>query len=149
MLKMIELHKIYVRNSMLKTLLTTITIMCITNLAHAEWIAFDTDEEYTTYIDPTRTVSKYDSLQQGETWLKLVIHTDLTKDGLSVGDYKLLKYGFKCKSSELGLLAFYSYQKSKLYDSYVFNYPKYEPAIPDTKGETILYAVCAGLYGTE
>ena len=37
----------------------------------------------------------------------------------------------------------------KLIDSYVFRSPQYEPVIPDSKGEVILYVVCTALYGEE
>lgn len=60
---------------------------------------------------------------------------------------QLLKYGVKCKTNELGLLAYYSYKKTKLIDSQIFRSPQYEPVIPDSKGENILYAVCSALYG--
>lgn len=79
----------------------------------------------------------------------MVVHTDLSKDGLSVGDHRLVKYGVKCRTNELGLLAYYAYKKTKLIDSYVFRSPQYEPVIPDSKGEDILNVVCAALYGEE
>lgn len=130
---------------MFKKLLLSLLIT-VPAIAQAEWMYWGKDDEYSTYIDPERTVKTYESLQQAEVWLKMVVHTDLSKDGLSVGDHKLLKYGVKCRTNELGFLAYYAYKKTKLIDSYVFRTPNYEPAIPDSKGENILKYVCTALY---
>ena len=118
-------------------------------MAQADWMEWNKDDEFTTYIDPDRIVKTYETVQQAEVWLKMVVHTDLSKDGLSVGDHRLVKYGVKCRTNELGFLAYYAYKKTKLIDSYVFRSPQYEPVIPDSKGEEILYVVCTALYGEE
>ncbi|HGI7032727.1 TPA: surface-adhesin E family protein [Klebsiella aerogenes] len=130
---------------MFKKLLLSL-IVSVPVVAQADWIEWSSDDEYTTYLDPARTVKTYESLEQAEVWIKMVVHTDLSKDGLSVGDHRLAKYGVKCKTNELGFLAYYSYKKTKLIDSYVFRSPQYEPVIPDSKGENILNLVCAMLY---
>lgn len=122
-------------------------IFAVPIVAQADWIKLSDGSEYTYLMDPDRIVSTSQSLKYAEAWLKLVIHTDLTKDGLSIGDYKLAKYKFKCNSSELGLVAHYSYKKSgQLVDSYKPSYAPYEPAIPDTHGEYLLEVVCSYLY---
>ena len=124
-------------------------IIAVPVVAQADWVEWNKDDEFTTYIDPKRTVKTYETLEQAEVWLKMVVHTDLSKDGLSVGDHRLVKYGVKCRTNELGFLAYYAYKKTKLIDSYVFRSPQYEPVIPDSKGEEILYVVCTALYGEE
>ncbi|WP_180107375.1 MULTISPECIES: surface-adhesin E family protein [unclassified Acinetobacter] len=133
---------------MLKKLLLSL-LVAVPVVAQADWMEWGKDDEFVTYIDPDRTVKTYETLEQAEVWLKMVVHTDLSKDGLSVGDHRLVKYGVKCRTNELGLLAYYAYKKTKLIDSYVFRSPQYEPVIPDSKGERILYVVCAALYGQE
>lgn len=122
-------------------------IIAVPVVAQADWMEWGKDDEFITYLDPDRTVKTYETLEQAEVWLKMVVHTDLSKDGLSIGDHRLLKYGVKCKTNELGLLAYYAYKKTKLIDSQIFRSPQYEPVIPDSKGENILYAVCDALYG--
>lgn len=115
--------------------------------AYAEWIEIIEDEEFTTYMDPARITKTYETLEYADFWLKMVVHTDKTKDGLSVGDHRLVKYSVKCKTNELALKAYYAYKKTKLIDQYVFNVPKYKPVIPDSKGEDFTNIVCGILYG--
>ncbi len=129
---------------LLLSLLVTVPVV-----AQAEWLEFNKSEEFITYIDPDRIVATVESLQYGEAWLKMVIHTDLTKDGLGIGDYKLVKYKFKCSSNETSLAAVYAYKKGKVIDSYIASYDKYEPVIPESNGESMAFVVCRVLYGKE
>ncbi|QOW51636.1 MULTISPECIES: surface-adhesin E family protein [unclassified Acinetobacter] len=132
---------------MFKKLLLSL-LVAVPVIAQAEWLELLTDNEYTSYIDPERTVSTSPSLQQAETWIKMVIHTDLSKDGLSVGDHKMVKFKFKCNSNEMGLAAMYFYKKTgQMIDSYVPSYVDYEAVIPESKGEMVTYVVCDSLYG--
>lgn len=131
---------------MFKKLLLSL-IVAVPVVAQAEWIRLGEDEEFTKYYEINRTVSTNDSLQYADTWLKLVVHTDLTKDGLAVGDYNLFKAQIKCKTLESALGAAYVYKKNKLIDSHVVSYPKYTPIIPGSFGEDIAEVVCAALYG--
>ncbi|WP_180108645.1 surface-adhesin E family protein [Acinetobacter sp. YH12147] len=133
---------------MFKKLLLSL-IIAIPVVAQADWMEWNKDDEFTIYLDPKRTVKTYETLEQAEVWLKMVVHTDLSKDGLSVGDHRLVKYGVKCKTNELGLLAYYAYKKTKLIDSYIPRSTQYEPVIPDSKGESILNIVCYVLYGQD
>lgn len=133
---------------MFKKLLLSL-IIAVPVVAQADWIEWEKDEEFTTYLDPKRTVKTYETLEQAEVWLKMVVHTDLSKDGLGIGDHRLIKYGVKCKTNELGLLAYYAYKKTKLIDSYIPRSTQYEPVIPDSKGESILNIVCHVLYGQD
>lgn len=133
---------------MFKKLLLSL-IIAVPVVAQADWMEWNKDDEFIIYIDPDRTVKTYETLEQAEVWLKMVVHTDLSKDGLGVGDHRLIKYGVKCKTNELGLLAYYAYKKTKLIDSYIPRSTQYEPVIPDSKGESILYAVCSALYGED
>lgn len=134
---------------MFKKILFSLTF-CLPVVAQAEWTQLSSSDEYVTYIDPVRTKATQQSLKYAETWVKMVIHTDLTKDGLSVEDYKLAKYKIKCESNEIGLAAYYEYKKSgKLNYSEVPSYITYEPAIPESRGENMAVVVCQYLYGDE
>jgi hypothetical protein len=134
---------------MFKKLLLSL-IIAIPVVAQADWIKVADGSEYTYSLDPNRIVSTSDSLKYAEAWVKMVIDNDLTKDGLSVGDYKLAKYKFKCDTTELGLVGIYLYKKSgQLFDSYKPSYVAYEPAIPDTHGERLLEVVCDYLYNNQ
>lgn len=128
-----------------KLLLSLISVVPV--VAQAEWIEMATSEEYTSYIDPKRIVATTKSLKYAETWIKMVIHTDLTKDGLSIGDYKLVKYKLKCDSREFGLAAIYDYKKTgQLNNSYIPNYIQYESVIPESRGELMSTVVCTSLF---
>lgn len=131
---------------MFKKLLLSL-IVTVPVVAQAEWMYLGKDEEFTEYLEINRTVSTNDTLQYADTWLKLVVHTDLTKDGLAVGDYNLFKAQIKCKTLESALVAAYIYKKNKVIDSQVISYPEYTPIIPGSFGEDIAKIVCAALYG--
>lgn len=112
----------------------------------AEWIEFDKDNEKTFYSDPSRWSIKSEDTKKIEVWMKNVIHTDLTKDGLSVGDYQLTKHSVSCENKEIALLAYYAYSKGKVIDSYIENYPSYTPLIPDSRGEYLANTACVMLF---
>lgn len=114
-------------------------------IAQAEWVEIDKDDEYAYFIDPTRSRVTNSSLQYAETWIKQVIHTDLSKDGLSVGDHRLVKYEFRCRTREYTNPAVYSYKKSSVVDSYTPSYTTFKSVIPDSRGEFFLDQVCNGL----
>lgn len=129
---------------LLLSLLVTVPVV-----AQAEWLELSKSEEFIYYIDPDRTVATVDSLKYGETWLKMVVHTDLTKDGLGIGDHKLVKYKVKCNSNEISYAGLYAYKKGKLIDSYIPRYDEYDPVVPESRGELIAFVVCRYLYGEE
>lgn len=119
--------------------------------SYAEWEYWGTDEEYVSYLDAKRIVSTNDALEYVDAWVKMVIHTDLKHDGLSVGDYVLVKYSLKCKSHEIALTAAYNYQQkyNKNIGSDIRKNPKYGPVVPDSRGEALFIAACNGLFGHE
>ena len=139
----------YRGESMFKKLLVGLLIT-IPMVAQADWVELTTNDEYTSYIDPERTISTSSSLKYAESWIKMVIHTDLTKDGLSVGDHKLVKYKFRCNSNELGLASIYFYkQTGQMISSYIPPYVKYESVIPESRGELMSDVVCNYLYSED
>lgn len=126
---------------MFKKLLLSV-IIAAPVIAHADWIKIDKDEEYTYYIDPERSRITNESLQYAETWIKSVIHTDLTKDGLSVGDHSMTKFNIRCTNKELALVASYRYKNGRVLNNYTPSYPTYKAAIPDSRGEFFVELVC-------
>ena len=134
---------------MFKKLLVGLLIT-IPMVAQAEWLQVDKNDEFISYIDPARTVTTNESLKYAEAWLKLVIHNDIKQDGLAVGDYRLVKYKYRCNSSEASLMAVHSYKKSGDHiDSETFKYDEFKSVIPDSMGEFYYEAVCGYLFHPE
>lgn len=50
-------------------------IIAVPVIAQADWMEWSKDDEFVTYIDPDRTVKTYETLEQAEVWLKMVVHT--------------------------------------------------------------------------
>lgn len=129
-----------------KLLLSSLLVIPI--FTHADWLYFSEDDEYTAYIDPERITSSSKSVKYADFWIKMVIHTDITKDGLSVGDHKLVKYKMKCDSNEYAVAAVYHYKKSgTVNNSEVSTYPIFRLVIPDSRAEQMAKFVCGYLYG--
>ena len=144
-----------------KLLLSSLLVIPI--FTHADWLYFSEDGEYTTYIDPERITSSSKSayftdlesitsssksVKYADFWIKMVIHTDITKDGLSVGDQKIVKYKMKCDSNEYAVAAVYHYKKSGMVNnSEVSTYPIFRLVIPDSRAEQMAKFVCGYLYG--
>ncbi len=57
---------------MFKKLLLSL-IIAVPVVAQADWVEWNKDDEFTTYIDPDRIVKTYETLQQAEVWLKMVV----------------------------------------------------------------------------
>lgn len=119
-------------------------ILCIfvPVVAQAEWIKVYKTSEYYMYLSNDHIIETNENLKYVDFWVKSIIHTDLTKDGLSVGDHTMNKWSGKCKTKEMGLVAINTYKNNKILDSHVSNYPSFEPAIPDTAGEVLLEIAC-------
>lgn len=129
---------------MLKNLILLLT--CSITLAHAEWIDVDRDDEFIVYADPNRITETNSTLHYVDSWFKYVVHTDKHKDGLSIGDHRLVKYRFKCDDSEIGLLALYDYHRTNLINAYTEKYVEFDPVIPESRGERLINIVCHYLY---
>jgi hypothetical protein len=82
---------------MFKKLLLSL-IIAVPVVAQADWVEWEKDEEFTTYLDPKRNVKTYETLEQAEVWLKMVVHTDLSKDGLGIGDHRWAVSKLKCNT---------------------------------------------------
>lgn len=108
-------------------------------VAQAEWSPIAGSNERTFYIDKNNVIDKGSTL---EFWVKSVIHTDLTKDGQSVGDYSMAKWSVNCDSEEMGVRSYANYGGSKLIFSDHTPYPNYKAIIPESIAQTISVAVC-------
>lgn len=108
----------------------------------AEWIEFDRDQEFTysTNVETWNVKDKYN--QVIEVWMKAHIHTDLTKDGLSIGDYNLYQYSIKCNERKLGIMAAAAYKNRKVLESQNVSYVKYDSILPDSRGDFLSRTVC-------
>lgn len=132
---------------MFKKLLLSLLI-AVPLVAQAEWIELDETDESLLLVNLDRTIATYPSLQYAETWVKEAIHTDKRKDGLGVGDFRMVKMSFKCNSNEYGLAALYHYKKTgKVIYSQELPYVTYKSVPPDSNGESLLYQVCNYVYG--
>lgn len=117
--------------------------------AKAEWVQVMEDSEFLTYLDGERMKATNESLGYAEAWVKQVVHTDLSKDGLGVDDYRLFKYSFKCNSNQFALVEVHAYKGSKNIDSHRNSSLDYESLIPDTNGEDLFNIVCHIVYKPE
>lgn len=85
-----------------------------------------------------------------EAWVKYIIFNDLTKDGMTVGDYTMTLSMYDCTAETYKNISSIDYQKKtgKVLNTYkVPSYKsEYESVIPDTVGETVLNDVCSFAY---
>lgn len=127
---------------MFKNLLLSL-LVALPVAAQADWFKYLSTNEYDLLIDPARVTVSNENLKHAEAWVKQVVHTDLTKDTLAVGDYRLVKYHFKCQSNEMAVSAYYVYKSNgSLLVSDVIHYLTYSPAVPDSNGEFLKDLVC-------
>ena len=76
-------------------------------------------------------------------WVKKTIINDLTKDGLSVGDYSLSLFNINCLNDTLGFKSAVRYKNNKIFDNYIDSYVKMQPIVPETIGSSYSKIVCA------
>lgn len=131
---------------MFKNILLTASLFAVSVPTFADWIELDEDNEKTYYSDPARWVVKDRNNQIVTVWMKAVIHTDLTKDGYSVGDHQLVQLSINCLDQTNAMVSIFAYKKGSLDDSYTEKYLKYEPLIPDSRGELLAGAACNILF---
>lgn len=125
---------------MTKILITVILLSTTSIASAASWNRVSESDERTFYLNT-------DSLKRNgnivSAWTRSVIHTDLTKDGMSVGDYTQLRYIFNCKENTVTSDFYIEYKASgKVINSESIQFPKYAPIIPDSIGEAVFETVC-------
>jgi len=80
-----------------------------------------------------------------EAWLKVVVINDLTKDGLSLGDYTMELVQYNCNNRTLKTISYtdYSNKTGKVINTYTFpSYKDFQAVIPETVGESRLEGAC-------
>lgn len=125
-----------------------IFIICFVSsmLTHADnWIDLTQSNEENFYFNlpSVHEVKEYNNTYV-EAWIKAVIYNDLTKDGLSIGDYTMIRFRFDCNKQMMGLISRTKYKKSGdvFEPSYTPTYIKLDHVIPDSIGSTLIFAAC-------
>ena len=129
---------------MLKIIFALLMIGFFSTKANADWEAVGSTNESIYMIDPNkiRTASEYGKSYL-KVWVKQVIYNDITKDGLSVGDYEIDLQHIDCNGLTSGLKSYALYKKSgSLVDSYQSNHVEMSDVIPNSIGEMILEKAC-------
>ena len=76
-------------------------------------------------------------------WVKKIIYNDITKDGFSVGDYRIDLWHIDCNALTSGMRSYAEYKKNgSLVDSHQFSYVEMKDVIPSSIGEAILEKAC-------
>ena len=115
-------------------------------LASDDWFLMGSTQESRYYINMP---SISESTEYGKTivksWIKIQIYNDLTKDGLSVGDYSLMLYQVNCNENTIGLKTSTSYKAGKPYGSQINkSFVQMNDVIPESIGQDILAYTCEG-----
>jgi hypothetical protein len=129
---------------MLKIICALLMIGVLTTQANAEWEQVGTTNENIYLIDPDkiRTASEYGKSYL-KVWVKRVIYNDITKDGLSVGDYEIDLWHIDCNGLTSGLKSYAEYKKSGiLIKSNQTTYVEMNDVIPNSVGEAVLEKAC-------
>jgi hypothetical protein len=102
------------------------------------------DKEYGVYLNyPNIKEQEYLGKTYVLAWTKWVIVTDLTRDGLSVGDYRMELDRYDCSEQKTGTVSVTNYKNGKMLGkTYNATYINMEYSIPDSIGEQVLKAVC-------
>ena len=120
--------------------------LCLSSFTHAKWVELYEDDDFITYIDPSRIKATDPDAHYAETWIKQVVNTDLQQGGLSEGDHRILKYKIKCDEQKMGIAEYFQYSKKKLTDSYHPFYVDYSAIAPESSNERISDIVCHFLF---
>lgn len=115
--------------------------------AAPEWVIASKSNEYVTYLDinSISQVKEYSYTQFKKAWFKQVIYNDLSKDGMSVGDYTMTLDWLDCAGNSSGTKQSVSYKKNGEVipnSSRSTSYVNMTEVIPGTVGESMLEAVC-------
>lgn len=113
-----------------------------THLYSKEWISIGTTNEYNFDMNYRYLKAKTNDIV--ESWIKTTVEKDLTKDGLSVGDYTMFLYNFHCSEGSVKLVTYTKYNKAgKNLNSYTSpSYTNFRPVIPETVAEKLIKAAC-------
>lgn len=118
--------------------------------AASEWKFITLNSGFAFSIDTNSitNVSEYNYRQNKQFWLKELVVNDLERDGLGVGDYRLVLNWINCSANTLGVKAVTEYKKQKdgtfKHESALLaNYQvAMQPIIPESVGQSFVSHVC-------
>ena len=111
--------------------------------ANANWLIINRDNESTYYANYNYVNAN--NPNQPEAWTKIVVEKDLTKDGLGVGDFKMMLMRFNCSSKTYTPIKYTEYNKKTGTAITDFDFPSYTQAkviTPETVGDSQLKWAC-------
>lgn len=114
--------------------------------ANEDWFKIGGNDEANFYIN-MRSISEFKLYGKPvvKAWIKREIYNDISKDGLSVGDYNMVMYYSNCEEKTLGVKSLTDYKKGKVFGaSNNYSYVEMKDVIPDSIGEAILAYSCTG-----
>lgn len=116
--------------------------------ANGEWVeAGQTDEaKYFINYQSIKEVSVY-GVTMTQAWIKMVIYNDISKDGLSKGDYSMMLEQMDCSNETMGLKAITNYKKNGrvIGNSNSRSYTPMNEVIPGSVGQDILKLSCIAI----
>ena len=118
--------------------------------AASEWKFITLNSGFAFSIDTNSitNVSEYNYRQNKQFWVKQLVVQDLERDGLGVGDYRLVLQWINCSDNTLGekAIAVYKKQKNRTLKPEFYSRSGYEvrmdPIIPGSVGESFVSHVC-------
>lgn len=121
-------------------------LVCTPTFASDDWFLMGNTKESKYYINmPSISETREYGKTIVKSWIKIQIFNDLTKDGLSVGDYTLMLYQVNCNENTIGVKTSTSYKDGKPYGSQINKtYVQMNDVIPESIGQSILAYSCEG-----
>lgn len=123
-------------------------VFCTKALANSDWLEMGRTGEYNYFINvpSVKNINVYGK-PMIQAWIKMVIYNDITKDGLTVGDYSLLLYQINCQDETIGLKSSTDYKNNgkTLGRSFDKTYVEMKDVIPNSIGQGILSYGCAAI----
>ncbi|MBJ8506551.1 hypothetical protein I6M96_16295 [Acinetobacter seifertii] len=112
-----------------------------------DWYKINETDESKYYINlPSISETNIYGRKVVKAWVKDLIYNDLTKDGLSVGDYTMSLFYSNCDDSTLGIKSLTQYKNGKVFGNQLNNsYVNMKDVIPNSIGESILNYSCEGM----
>ena len=119
--------------------------------AASEWKFISLNSGFAFSIDTNSitNVSEYNYRQNKQFWVKQLVVQDLERDGLGVGDYRLVLQWINCSANTFGVKAITEYKKQKngtlkydSYDSRADYEVRMNPIIPESVGQLFVRHVC-------
>ena len=136
-------------NILKKMFLLLFLLVGITSLSFAasdwQFITNSDEKVYGVDINSVGQVSEFPYQKYKKAWIKSVIQSDLTKDGMTIGDYSMMLYWADCNAKTIGLKTITHYKNNgKVVSDKGFSnaYVQMKDVIPETIGEGILDGIC-------